>query len=500
MKHAYLLLLLLLALPGRSQNFRPFRPGVTYQLHEAATPGDTIHGLRLHPAGTRSGADSVFTFAPRTSAKRGPFSGPPFSQIQRPDHLFGATLTCRPGAEYVLATTNGRTLVLRPRAALNQAWTAAPGLLARVVARNVLPLPIANAPAPDTCVAIAFSDGQQLLLSKSYGFVQGPALGSYLNPRLPRKALTLLAQPERRLGTGRLGALAAFNFVPGDVFLHQGYEYGYPMPCTTSFWNRDSVLSRTESRNHDTLTYRVWTRGVTQTCATGLRVMGPARVATLVITANYRNLTTGSLTQFWANTASSPSRGFGWLHFTGYQTGIFGNRVLQQHKMFITNGPLPTTTDSVGIMDASSVDFGLHLTTGEGLGVVHEAEIGFSGLYSDLIGFRKNGITTGQLPTIAQLLLAARPTRAATTTAAYPQPFGASLTVRFDLARPQPVGLALHDALGRVVFVRPTAPLPAGAQQLAFDTQHLPAGLYALHLTFEGEGRTEIVKVLKNIE
>ena len=498
MKHAYLLFLLL-ALPGRSQNFRPFRPGVTYQLREAAAPGDTIHGLRLNPAGTRNGADSTFTFAPRTSAIRRSTASP-LNQMQRPDHLFGATLTCRPSAEYVLAAANGRALVLRPRAALNQPWAAAPGLMARVVARSVLPLPVANAPAPDTCATIVFSDGQQLLLSKSYGFVQGPALGSYLNPRLPRKALTLLAQPERRLGTVRLGALAAFNFAPGDVFLHQGYEYGYPTPCTTGFWNRDSVLSRTESRNRDTLTYRVWKRSVTQTCTTGPRVVGPASVATLVITANYRNLATGSLTQFWANTSTGASPGFGWLHFTGYQASIFGNRAIQQHKMFMTNGPMPTATDSVSIMDSGTLDFGRHLTTGEGLGIVHEAEIGFSGMSSDLIGFRKNGTTVGQLPTIAQLLLVARATRPATSTVAYPQPFGASLTVRFDLARPQPVALALHDALGRVVLVRPATSLLAGAQQLALDTQHLPAGLYALHLTFEGEGRTEVIKALKNIE
>ena len=500
MKHSYLLLLLLLSLPGRGQNFCPFRPGVTYQLREHTTPGDTVHGLRLGRAGTRTGADSVFAFAPRTSSLRRNFSGPPFSQMQRPDHLFGATLTCRPGGEYVLAAANGHTLVLRPRAMLNQPWAAAPGLTARVVARSVLPLPVANAPTPDTCAQLVFSDGQQLLLSKNYGFVQGPALGSYLNPRLPRKALVLLAQPERRLGTGRLGALAAFNFAPGDVFVYQGFSYGSPFPCGTNTWTRDSVLSRAESPNRDTLTYRIWSRTVSQMCASGPHVAEPASIQTLVVSANYRQLGTGSLTQFWANRGTGTGHGFGWLHFAGYRTGIFGTRCVQENKLFITNTGMPAIPDSVAIMDGGTLDAGYHITLAEGLGMVREAQIGLSGISNELIGFRKNGVAVGQLPTVAQLLLPARATRPAASTAAFPQPFAENLTVKFDLARPQPVALTLHDALGRAVLLRPAAPLPAGNQQLVLDTHHLPAGLYTLHLALEGEGRTEVLKVLKNNE
>ncbi len=496
MKHAYLLLLLLLALPGRSQNFCPFRPGVTYQLHEAATPGDTIHGVRLARVGTRVGADSVFAFAPRTSSLRRSFSGAPFSQMQRPDHFFGASLTCRPGSEYVLAAANGRTLVLRPRAALNQPWAAAPGLTARVVARSVLPLPVANAPAADTCVTVAFSDGQQLLLSKNYGFVQGPVLGNYLNPRLPRKALTLLAQPERPLGTVRLGALAAFDFAPGDVFVYQGYSYGSPFPCGTDSWTRDSVLSRADSPGRDTITYRIWSRTVSQMCANGPRLAGPANIRTLVVSADYRGLGTGSLTQFWANRGGG--RPVGWLHFVGYRAAVFGNRYVQENKFFMPNGAAPATADTLALLDAGALDSGYHLTLGEGLGAVHEAQIGFSGVSSNLIGFRKNGVAVGQLPTIVQLMLSIRATRPAATTAAFPQPFAENLTVKFDLARPQPVALVLHDGLGRTVLTRPATAQPAGAQQLELDTRALPAGLYTLHLAFGGEGRTEVLKVLKN--
>ena len=94
--------------------------------------------------------------------------------VRRPDNLFGASLRVRPGAEYVLAAANGRTLTLRPRQALGQPWAAAAGgLTARVTART-LGTVLGQA---DSLAVITLSDGAVLTLGKRLGWVRGSALG-----------------------------------------------------------------------------------------------------------------------------------------------------------------------------------------------------------------------------------------------------------------------------------------------------------------------------------
>ena len=69
--------------------------------------------------------------------------------------------------------------------------------------------------------------------------------------------------------------------------------------------------------------------------------------------------------------------------------------------------------------------------------------------------------------------------------------------MHLTLDRPQAVVAELRDALGRVVLARSAQALGAGPQQLVLPTAGLPAGLYVLHLRRAGEGRTEVLKVLK---
>ena len=143
------------------------------------------------------------------------------------------------------------------------------------------------------------------------------------------------------------------------------------------------------------------------------------------------------------------------------------------------------------------VDFGSIVRYGAGLGVTFRGSSSNGGDNDEtLLGYRKGPETWGTFFSLQQLL-AARAVRPAATTAAFPQPFGAGLTVRFELARPQPVALTLHDGLGRPVLARPAAPLAAGPQQVLLDTQRLPAGVYTLHIGLPGEGRSEVLKVVK---
>ena len=303
---ATLLLALLIALgacPVRAQQYRPFRFGASYQLVATTTAGDTTHLLRLVSRQTQAG-DSVFTFAPRTSYQRrtpGPSSycG---DYVRRADNLFGATLRLRPGAEYVLAATTGRTFTLKPRAPLGQAWAAtAAGLTAQVMARSLGTV----LGQPDSLATIALSDGATIVLSRRFGWVSGPALGHYLNTRLPAAALTLTALPELGLGSPRLGAFVVYDFQPGDVFLRKTTSLGYMgpgAPCTSYQWTRDSILSRTLSANGDTLRYQQRSRTLQRDCSGRPTLSAPA-VQTLRILR-----TTGGLdqpTSFWTQWAQS---------------------------------------------------------------------------------------------------------------------------------------------------------------------------------------------------
>ncbi|WP_310394501.1 hypothetical protein [Hymenobacter sp.] len=479
----------LLASAAPAQNYRPFRPAFTYQLSEAATAGDTTYLLRLG-AGQLQGGDSLFRFDRRTSRGRvNPAQGNCGAYVERPDNLFGATLRVRPGAEYVLAAANGRTFTLRPRQPLGQAWAAtSSGLTAQVTART-LGTVLGQA---DSLAVITLSDGAVLTLSRRFGWVSGPALGRYLNPRLPAATLTLTALPELGLGTAQFGAFAVYDFQPGDVFLRKTTSSApFGLSCgPTQQWTRDSILSRALSLNGDTLRYQVRSRTLVRSCTSAVAVLSPALVSTLRITR-----TTGQLDQptgFWGTSAASGPAGR--VHLPAFRTADYGGRPVQRHLAYEQCNA--AAADTVSLRDMASRDFGLYISTAPGLGQTREEYISFMSDLTVLLGYRKGTETWGQLTTFAQLLPTRRGQPAAGTAAA-PNPFGPELTVRLTLDRPRAVATELRDALGRVVLRRPAQPLGAGPRQLVLPTAGLPAGLYTLHLYRAGEGRPEVLKVVK---
>lgn len=489
MKHVSSLMLLLATALGattaQAQAYRPFRFGLSYQLSAAATPGDTTHLLRL-ASRQAQGADSLFLFDKRTSRGRTPFGCGHY--VQRNDNLFGASLTQRPGAEYVFTAANGRTLTLRPRTPLGQAWAATTaGLTGRVTART-LGTVLGQA---DSLATITLSDGAVITLGKRLGWVSGPALGHYLNARLPQATLTLTALPELGLGTSQLGAFAVYDFQPGDVFLRRTTTTGYVgLPgCVDYRWTRDSIISRTLSAGGNALDYQQQRRTLTRNCF-GAPVLSAPVVQTLHITRTTDHL--DQLTGFW-ELASSTSTG-GLVHLPAWRTADYNGRLVQRHAGYMRCGT--PTADSTSLLNASNLDAGYSVLTAPGLGQTQEEYSSFSTETTTLLGYRKGSETWGQLTTFAQLL-PVRANRPASTTAAFPNPFGAEIQVAFTLARPQPVGLTLHDALGRQVLAVAPTPQPAGARQLALPTAGLPVGVYSLHLRFAGEGRTEVLRVLK---
>ena len=511
MKNAYhflpALAALLAAAPAAraQQAWQPFRPNVVYQYTESTTPGDTTHTLQVGAGAAVAGtADTLYRFnrrAPKADVRR--FQGGSGANYQLvADNLFGATLRAQPGAVFVLAAANGRTLTLRPRAPLGRSWAAGPaGLTAHVMSRVVAPVP---GGAPDSVALLMLSDGQVVQLSKRHGLLAGPSLDSYLNGRNRRRSLRLTALT----GTAapqQVGALAAFDFRPGTVLQrHATSDYGTGQLCSES-WIQDSVLTRVLSRTGDSVIYTVRTRrldrGYGQAGAPGgfCSTTGSNYTATTgtLIVERSSGMSGGRPVATLTNTFGAMSTGFNGTN--GYVSGpaVRSPRYYRRPEWEQQTCILPTglTADSARLQPR--VDYGTLTRYAQGLGLTRLTQFSFSEVYDEqLVAYHKETEVWGNPFNFPQLL-AARTVLPAATTAAFPQPFGASLTVKFDLARPQPVRLALHDALGRTVLAQPAAPLAAGPQQLVLATSHLPAGLYTLHIELLGEGRSEVLKVVR---
>jgi len=499
MKNSYWLFFLLFAFTARAQNFSPFHPGALMQYTAAA--GDSVRLLRLERRGATGfpGQDSLYRFAERAIVARGTSPTAVFFGCwprRGGSGPFGETLlVSRSGtmqAEYTLLGSYNAAqysydfeLLLKPRAPLNQAWmTNSWGVTARVTSRTVAPV----LGVPDSVVTIAFSGGQQLTLSKAHGLVESPVLAYFSAAGAPRRQV-LTALPSARLGQVKLGALAVYDFQPGDRFVYSYESYvnnspPSPVPVRTTYLFADSILSRTTSRTGDTLTYRVLT------CSQ--RGSGTSTVATVRYTLA-SGPGTRSSQQYLRRISPFGSGNFsGTMLYDAAQGPYPTNRAVQ--RVFY-NTVCTDTSKYAG----PNIDLYAGASYATGLGCVNDFVYDHFGgpTSTTLVGYRKVTETWGQLPRLLCSPLATAAGRTAATTAAFPNPFGAELAVTFTLAYSQGVAFTLRDGLGRVVLARLAAPLPAGAQQVALPVAGLPAGIYSLHLRFGGEGRTEVLRVLK---
>ncbi|RTQ47174.1 T9SS type A sorting domain-containing protein [Hymenobacter gummosus] len=507
MKHLYACLCgLLLASAAPAQTiYRPLlRAGVLYQLSEVGTPGDTTHTVRLSYAGPVTSPDSLGRFSGRVvgiptrwaSACRA-------EQVARPDGLFGATVVIGYRRhEYELRAANGRTLLLKTQAPLNQVWTAtAAGLTARTTARGVGTV----LGVPDSITTITFSDGQTLLLSKQFGFVEGPALGSYLNGQRPRRlALTALQVAGRWVGQPAVGHYAIHDYQPGDVFLR------YAQQRTTSggdicseSWTRDSVLTRRLSAQGDTVRYTIWRRVLTRNYGrpgspAGFCQNTPGTVLTAGSTHSLTVAATDeSLLSQLTDAVGGPA-GQIWRPLTraGWRTAEYRGRKVQD--VIMRQVCLPATGDSLQLGSIIDNESGRRYAAGLGLVLSYTGGVYYEQL-NTLLGYRKVNLPTssgtetwGSMRTFANILKAAD-YRPAASTAAFPNPFARELMVRFEAQRAQPVEVRLFNGLGQLVH-RQTAPVAAGAQQLTLAVPALAAGLYTLQLTVDG--RSQVLKVM----
>jgi hypothetical protein len=516
MKHLYVCLSLLLGLllglvsSALGYNYHPFHPFLRYHLSEGSSVGDSTFSVRLNfgnPPGPIGPffPDSTYWLNSRATpvAQRRSGGCDVTYVVGRRGGLFGASIlvTSRQApmlAEYVLRATNGRTFTLKPRAALNQPWAAtANGITARVTARGVASV----FGQPDSVVTITLSDGQSMRIAKHYGWLEGPALGAYLNGQRPRYLTTTALEGEFGvLGQPKVGTLVTFDYQPGDVFLrYRRQESTQTSSLCSETWQRDSVETRRVSRTGDTVTYTITTRTLTRNyghpsapfgmCQNtpGATITGPS-TGTLVVARQQAHIT---------NPAQQPYLNSEVAVYAARGTDYNGRMQLRTQWAPVCGAP--TATDSLQLM--RMVDVGGMQVYAAGLGLV-----GFAGgdvaitSQLHLIGYRKVNLPTstgvetwGALRTFANILKAADYHPAAGT-AVFPNPFERQLTVHFAAQRAQTVTARLYNGLGQLVEQRQQA-VAAGSAELALRVPALPAGLYTLHL--QHDGRTEVLKVTR---
>ncbi|MCC3156316.1 T9SS type A sorting domain-containing protein [Hymenobacter sp. 15J16-1T3B] len=506
MKHLYAYLALAcLSFGARAQSiYRPLlRPGVLYQFSESGTAGDTTHTVRMNYASSPVSPDSLGRFSAKDERVRTrPAACPGAVRVIGPDGLFGATVTIGFSRhEYLLRAANGRTLLLKTQAPLNQSWTATTGLTASTTARGVATV----LGTPDSVTTITFSDGQTLRLSKRFGFIEGPALGSYLNGRRPRRlTLTALNAGGRWTGQPAVSSFIMADYQPGDVFLRYYKQESYSGATCAESWTRDSVITRTLSPAGDSVTYTIRQSMLTRRYGSpsapagfcqntpGTFVSAPIVITTGISVRNERQLSllTGNLA---GNPQAAIVRP---LTLPAVRTANYLGRKVQTS---VTLQLCPPTVGADSTVLSLIIDNGFSSSYAVGLGLVSSAT---SGIYysetTNLIGYRKVNLPTGSgtetwgsLRTFANILKAAD-VRPASTTTAYPNPLARQLTVRFETQRPQEATVLLYDALGRPVLQH-AQPVPAGSAQLELALPKLAAGLYTLHLSHDG--RTELLKL-----
>ena len=80
--------------------------------------------------------------------------------------------------------------------------------------------------------------------------------------------------------------------------------------------------------------------------------------------------------------------------------------------------------------------------------------------------------------------------------APYPNPFNSSTTISFDLPRQENVRVTICDMNGREIDLLVNSNLSAGHHKIAWNANEMPAGVYFLNLTANGQSNTKKVMLV----
>jgi hypothetical protein len=494
MKYNYLLAAFLTVALGQHAHaqttaWRPFRPGFVYAFAQAASPG-TLHTFRADSAYATAGGDSVYTFN-RLMRHPSPTSN---LYLKSRNNLLGARLRWQPASkEYYLEANaepalggpaTATALLLKPRVAVGSTWVAStsPSLTATLSSR-VLGT-VGN--ALDSIATISLSNGQSLVLSRSYGLVSGPqwlALPSFT----PTTTWQQVAPPQAGLGNYDPRTLIALNV--GDEIGYKIEDLGIFSPSCYVSYRLRRIASRTLTADSLFITYRQQDLVTTYSwpsCSNapsaGLGAVRQGRWAFSLRTGKspqfpYLGLLTGEYRAMYysASTAFIFYMAQASTLPAGTPTCFTNTQPLSTLVVYGSPSSTPALYGP-GIDQAYAV---FNFSASSGVGLISSQEAGIS---TALTYYRRNGVACGS-PANFTTLLPSRAAAAAAAATLHPNPAAEAATL--TLAAPTRPGttLALTDALGRRVWSHEVAP---GQNSLPIPLTSQPAGLYLVQLVAPG--------------
>jgi hypothetical protein len=493
MKYKYLLaagLLGALVQPAQAQTtaWRPFRPGFVYSFSQAASLS-TLHTLRVDSMYATVGGDSVYTFN-RLMRYSSPTNN---LYVKSRNNLLGARLRWQSaGKEYYLEANaepalggpaTPTALLLKPCVAVGSSWVAStsPALTATLSSRTLG----AVGNSPDSIATISLSNGQSIILSRSYGLVSGPQWLS-LATAAPAATWQQPALPQAGLGSYDPRMLIALNV--GDEIGYKIEEIAMFSPACYMGYRLRRITSRTLTADSLLVTYQqqdfVTTYGW-PSCYNapnaGLGAIKQGRWAfslrtgrshqfpyLALLTGEYRAISSSMLPVAFYTAQVPPL-------LVGTPTCLTNSQLLS--TLVVYGSPNQTTASYGPGLDQAYSFFNFSASSGVGLVSSQEA-----GIYTTLTYYRRNGVACGS-PANFTTLLPSRAAEAAAAATLHPNPAAEAATL--TLAAPTQPGtvLTLTDALGRRVWRHEVAPAQTS---LPIALAGQPAGLYLVQLLAPG--------------
>jgi len=146
------------------------------------------------------------------------------------------------------------------------------------------------------------------------------------------------------------------------------------------------------------------------------------------------------------------------------------------------------TTRTDGYPDEGILDLGFHYSQGEQSGIASN-----SGKPIDQEDIRDNETLTGEEETIADLSIP----EDYCFCKGYPNPFNASIVLKFGLPDASLVNLSIYDAMGRFIWKIVESQYQPGYHSVIFEGRGLPSGIYFARLTAGNFTQTQKLVLLK---
>lgn len=241
---SFLLLPIIFLLPvlSQGQNWHPQGLG---QDHYYELPQGSLYAIRVDSSAS-SGSDSLFYF--NKIAIPSPNGSDPYSYWHPNLLLSGWKQT--PTEEITFFSSTGDSVFIFPHAALNTPWafSTLTNLTAQISSRTFDPI----FGVQDSVITILISNGEEFILSQSFGILKTPNLKEMLSGAASPQTLTI-AQKPRSSAT----VVDYYNYQSGDKLVYYDYSndlYGN-LSNNWNQWTYYTVISRTDYPTQDSVSY-----------------------------------------------------------------------------------------------------------------------------------------------------------------------------------------------------------------------------------------------------